>query len=299
MRDVAAYKWLNGLPVADPGREQVVLEATRAQALNAGLKPESAAAFFELQIEAAKDIQRYWFEQWSAGDPPEEAPDLDAAVRPRLLEIGDRILSGIGSATGHDATVFAALVRVEGLGSERTRALYDALRRMETYESRLAQILDTGTLRVGTTGDYAPFSLALDDAAGRTFEPSGVDIDLARDLADALGVALELVKTSWPTLSEDLLAGRYDIAMSGVSRTLERARIGNLSVPYYIGGKMPIARCEDRRRFGSLEEIDQPEVRVIVNPGGTNERFVDQRLRQAEKVLHPDNRTIFAALLER
>ena len=61
---------------------------------------------------------------------------------------------------------------------------------------------------------------------------------------------------------------------------------------------MPIARCEDRRRFGSLEGIDQPGVRVIVNPGGTNERFVDERLAQAEKVLHPDNRTIFQALLE-
>ena len=36
---------------------------------------------------------------------------------------------------------------------------------------------------------------------------------------------------------------------------------------------------------------------MIVNPGGTNERFVDERLEQAQKVLHSDNRTIFSALL--
>jgi cyclohexadienyl dehydratase len=54
----------------------------------------------------------------------------------------------------------------------------------------------------------------------------------------------------------------------------------------------------DALRYTSLAAIDQPGVRAIVNPGGTNERFVRERLRQAEIVLYPDNRTIFTALAE-
>lgn len=294
MRDVAAFKWLNDLPVTDVERESVVLEAAGEQALRAGLKPETAAAFFREQIEAAKDIQHYWFERWSEGGAPVVAPDLGTDIRPRLLALGDAIVAALGGATGHDPAAFSRAVQTEGLGSERRNRLFDALRRVEAYEHRLAQILGSGVLRVGTTGDYAPFSHS--DADG-VFDPAGLDVDLARDLARALEVELVLVQTSWPTLTEDLLAGRYDIAMSGVSRTLARARVGNLSLPYYVGGKMPIARCEDRRRFNSLDGIDQPDVRVIVNPGGTNEQFVDTQIRQAEKVLHPDNRTIFEALL--
>jgi len=308
MRDVAAFKWLNDRPVEDTAREQVVVDAAVAEALNRGLRPKAAEAFFREQIEAAKDIQRFWFEAWQAGVGPETAPDLVAAVRPRLLGLGDQIIAGLGRPIAHDPAAFERLVATEGLGAERLAALYDALRQVVRFDSRFAQIQATGTLRVGTTGDYAPFSYESDqatvaadgsaDPAGWAETLKGADVDLARDLAEALDVTLVFVRTSWPTLSEDLQAGRFDVAMSGVSRTLDRARIGHLSVPYYVGGKMPIARCEDRRRFSSLADIDQPDVRVIVNPGGTNERFVDEQLEQAEKVLHPDNRTIFSALLE-
>ncbi len=310
MRDVAAFKWLHGRPVEDLSREQVVVAAAVTQAGNQEIQAAGAETFFREQIEAAKDIQRYWFSQWQAGAGPTGAPDLTDEIRPRLLILGDQIIAELGRPLAHDAAAFQQQVATEGLGRERIARLYDALRRVDRYENRLAQITATGVLRVGTTGDYAPFSYEADHREDAGQDPAmdageawsvtlaGADVDLARDLAGALGVELVFVQTSWPTLSADLLAGKFDIAMSGVSRTLDRARIGHLSVPYYIGGKMPIARCEDRRRFGSLAEIDQPGVRVIVNPGGTNERFVDERIEQAEKVLYPDNRTIFRALQE-
>jgi cyclohexadienyl dehydratase len=79
--------------------------------------------------------------------------------------------------------------------------------------SRLEQILQRGVLRVGTTGDYRPFT-ALDKASGAY---SGFDIDLARSLADALGVRVEFEPTSWPTLAKDFDAGAFDIAMGGVT----------------------------------------------------------------------------------
>ncbi|TNF90011.1 MAG: gamma subclass chorismate mutase AroQ, partial [Gammaproteobacteria bacterium] len=283
MRHVAAFKWLNDRPVEDLAREQVVIEAALSEALNRGLEPTGAEVFFQVQIEAAKDIQRYWFERWQAGSGPKTAPDLEAEVRPQLLLLGDRIIAGLGRPLAHEAATFRGLVVTEGLGEARIDALYEAIRKVVRFDSRFAQIRATGILRVGTTGDYAPFSYEVDAQGGAASWAEtlrGVDVDLAEDLAEALDADLVFVRTSWPTLSADLLAGRFDVAMGGVSRTLERARIGHLSVPYYVGGKMPIARCEDRRRFGSLADIDQPGVRVIVNPGGTNERFVDERLAQ-------------------
>src|SRR5208283_2173783 len=79
--------------------------------------------------------------------------------------------------------------------------------------SRLDEILQRGVLRVGTTGDYRPFT-ALDKTTGAY---TGFDIDLARSLADALGVKVEFEPTSWPHLASDFEAGAFDIAMGGVS----------------------------------------------------------------------------------
>ena len=158
--------------------------------------------------------------------------------------------------------------------------------------SRLDDIIKRGALRVGTTGDYRPFT-ALDKTSGAY---SGFDVDLAHGLADALGVKLEFVPTSWPTLAKDFDAGAFDIAMGGVSITLERAKKGFFSAPYLHEGKTPIARCADKDKFAELSAIDQPGVKVIVNPGGTNERFDRAHLKTAEIVLHPDNTTIFDAL---
>jgi cyclohexadienyl dehydratase len=155
--------------------------------------------------------------------------------------------------------------------------------------SRLDAILQRGVLRVGTTGDYRPFT-ALDKTSGAY---SGFDIDLAHSLADALGVRIEFEPTSWPKLTRDFEAGDFDIAMGGVSVTLERAKKGFFSTPYLREGKTAIARCADKDKFATLEEIDRPGVKVISNPGGTNERFDRAHLHAADIIVYPDNTTIF------
>jgi cyclohexadienyl dehydratase len=158
--------------------------------------------------------------------------------------------------------------------------------------SRLDAILERQTLRVGTTGDYRPFT-ALDKATG---EYSGFDIDMARSLAKALGVSIAFAPTSWSSLAKDLAAGEFDIAMGGVSITLDRQKTGFFSAPYLRDGKTPIARCADNEKFATLAEIDRPGVKVIANPGGTNERFDRARLHAAEIIVYPDNLTIFDQL---
>lgn len=79
--------------------------------------------------------------------------------------------------------------------------------------SHLDTIIGRGHIVIGTTGDYRPFSFARSDGS---FE--GIDIDAAHALGDALGVEVKFVKTSWPNLVAGLRDGRYDIAMSGITR---------------------------------------------------------------------------------
>ena len=289
MQAVAAHKWRNGEPVEDLPREATVVAAGVSDGLRYGFKPATSSRLFETQIEAAKEIQRYWFERWATGGAPANVDDLNTIVRPQLLDLGTRIIDAAAAPhLVHDSQRFESLVQTEGLSEIRREALYSALTGLTRFEHRLEQILETSVLRVGTTGDYAPFS---DREPGASFR--GIDIDLAADLAAALGVTVQFVATSWPTLSADLQSGHYDIAMSGVSRTLERARTGYFSIPYHQGGKLPIVRCVDVDRFDTMDEIDIAGVRVIVNPGGTNEAFVDRTIHRAAKLLHADNPTIF------
>jgi cyclohexadienyl dehydratase len=160
--------------------------------------------------------------------------------------------------------------------------------------SRLDSILASRVLKVGTTGDYRPFT-TLDKATG---EYSGLDIDLARSLGAALGVEVAFVPTTWRSLSQDLAGRSFDIAMGGISVTLDRQKIGFFSAPYLRDGKAAIARCADQSRYQTLADIDRPEVRVFTNPGGTNERFDRARLHAAAIVVYPDNLTIFDHLAE-
>jgi cyclohexadienyl dehydratase len=61
-------------------------------------------------------------------------------------------------------------------------------------------------------------------------------------------------------------------------------------------GKAAIARCTDTSKYQSLAEIDRPGVKVMANPGGTNERFDRAHLRHADIVIFPDNATVFDEL---
>lgn len=160
--------------------------------------------------------------------------------------------------------------------------------------SRLDAVLARGVLRVGMTGDYRPFTGALKDKDG--FE--GFDVDMAEALGKAMGVKVEFVKTSWPTLMKDFQADRFDIGMGGVSVTLDRAKVGYFTIPIMREGKTPIARCADKGKFDEIAQIDKPGVRVVVNPGGTNERFARANVKAAPITVFPDNSKIFEEIAQ-
>jgi len=301
MRPVAAWKAANKVPVTDAARERQVLDATVAAAQRLGIDATAAREMFSLQIRIARDIQEYHMESWrKAGASGETVRDLNKELRPELDRIGEQLLRAMYVSLPEFAqpdfdarySSFADQLQADGLTAVDRKALLLALGRLRAAAAvaPLERIKASKVLRVGMTGDYAPFTLE------RDAKLTGADVEMVEALAQSLQAQPHFFRTSWSTLMRDYQAGRFDIAVGGISITPERAAQASFSNPYHRGGKTPIVRCGTQARFDTVEEIDQAAVRVVVNPGGTNQQFVRERLGHAAVTVHPDNRTIFAEI---
>ena len=160
--------------------------------------------------------------------------------------------------------------------------------KVNTVEAKtLKEITDSKVLLVGIPGDYEPFAFP-----GPYSEYVGHDIDVSKALGEALGVEVVFVKSSWPTLTKDLLEGKFDMAVGGITRTNARQKDGLLSDTVYFFGKSLIIRKIDQKKLSTLDAINQPTINVGVNPGGTNERFARANLSKANIVVIDDNMAI-------
>ncbi len=152
----------------------------------------------------------------------------------------------------------------------------------------LQAVTERGALLVGATGDYQPMSY-LDPETNRYV---GFDAALAEDFAATLGVKLKYVPTSWPTLMADTLARNFDMALCGITITEARKRQALMSDGYLDNGKTVLCRSEDAGKYIGLEAINRPDVRVMENPGGLNEKFARAHLPKATLIIHPVNEEI-------
>lgn len=303
MPDVARWKWQRSLPVTDAEQERLLLARSTRDAIAAGIEPVGARALVAAQMTVARDIQHTHFTRFERRPPPNGGPDLHRDLRGAIGATTTAILETLPAVLPllperRDALNTALDARLAPLGASSVAiaSLAEALtvlRPAPVAGHTLERILASGVLRVGTTLDYPPFSFTNSDG-----QPDGIDVALAGMLAASLGVQAEFIRTSWPTLMTDFTEGRFDIGMSGISRTLERARVAAFSEPYHVGGKTPIIRCSDRSRFDSLASIDQEDVRVVVNPGGTNETFTREAVTTASIRIFDDNTRIFAEIAE-
>ena len=153
---------------------------------------------------------------------------------------------------------------------------------------KLETITSRGTLLVGTTGDYKPMSYLNKE----TGQYEGFDYQLAENLAAALGVKAVYVPTTWKTLTQDTLDGKFDVALCGITRTFAREKVMNMSDGYLQFGKTILVRKADAGKFKSLADVNKPGVKVMYNPGGTNEKFAKASLANATLVMHPQNAEI-------
>ena len=134
-------------------------------------------------------------------------------------------------------------------------------------ESALTKVLESGKLRVGTTGDWNPMSMK-DPASGGYV---GFDIDVMTELAQDLGVEIEFVPTEWKTLVPGIVADKYDISTSA-SMTTQRIRSVGFTDSYYTLGTVPLTQKKNADRFLSWEDINQEGVTVAVTLGTSQEQ---------------------------
>jgi cyclohexadienyl dehydratase len=147
-------------------------------------------------------------------------------------------------------------------------------------------------LRVGTSGDYNPFSFH--DGNGIL---TGFDISVAERLAGDLGRAVVFSPLQWRELVPQLRAGAFDIAMSGVTVRADRAVYLAFTRPYIVTGAVAVIRVGDRKRFRTLAALDHTGRRIAVNAGGHLEQVARQRFPHARVVAVLDNASLPGVLL--
>lgn len=142
------------------------------------------------------------------------------------------------------------------------------------------RILSSQTLVVGTTGDFPPF------ASGTTQgKLIGFDIDLARKLADALNVKLQIKQMEFAKLLPAIKNGSIDVALSGITmvphRNLEVAFIG----PYALSGQSLLGKETLIATLTNSEQLANANFKIAVLRGTTSEKTARKGMPLAQLIL--------------
>lgn len=144
--------------------------------------------------------------------------------------------------------------------------------------STLDKVLESKTLRVCTTGNYSPYTMRKEHG---TFE--GLDISMAQSLADSLDAKIEFKQISWKNLVAEFIANKCDIAVGGISITLERQQQVYMTEAMLMDRKVAYIRCKDTDKYRSLNDLNNKNVRVNEIDGDANDAFARKQLPNAQR----------------
>ena len=133
-------------------------------------------------------------------------------------------------------------------------------------ESKLNQILSSGELKVGTTGDWDPMTMK--DPATNKYK--GFDIDVMNELAKDMGVKVTFIPTEWKTIVSGITSGRYDISTS-VTKTAKRALVAGFTNSYYKYGTVPLVLKENLNKFPTWDSLNNENVTIATTLGTSQE----------------------------
>ena len=149
-------------------------------------------------------------------------------------------------------------------------------------ESKLNQIISSGELKVGTTGDWDPMTMK--DPATNKYK--GFDIDVMNELAKDMGVKITFVPTEWKTIVSGITAGRYDISTS-VTKTPKRAEVAGFTNTYYKYGTVPLVLKKNLKKFPTWDSLNNKNVTIATTLGTSQEEkakefFPKSKLKSVE-----------------
>ncbi len=138
-------------------------------------------------------------------------------------------------------------------------------------EGALKDILSSGTLKVGTTGDWNPMTMK--DVATNSY--TGYDIDVMTELAKDLGVEVEFVPADWKTLVSGVTSGKYHMTGSA-SVSPARAKATGYSTSYFSLATVPLVLKKNAEKFSDWEDLNKADVTVAATLGTTQEKQVKE-----------------------
>ncbi len=164
--------------------------------------------------------------------------------------------------------LLTALLLTIGLGAGLARAESPTLER----------VVEAGTLVVGMSGDQPPMTMV-----NRQGNFMGMDVDLARALANAMRVSLKIEKIPFGDLMGALSEGRVDLVISGMAITPERAINARFVGPYMLSGKSILTRSDVIEQF-SMGTLESKSVKLAALRNSTSAMFVREAAPNSELV---------------
>jgi polar amino acid transport system substrate-binding protein len=158
-------------------------------------------------------------------------------------------------------------------------------------ESTVEQVSKRGVLRVGMS-TFVPW--AMTDKTGNLI---GFEIDVAKRLAQDMGVKVEFVETKWAGIIPALLTGKFDVIIGGMGITAQRNFKVNFSIPYDYSGVAIAAHKQLAAGFSRLEDFNRADVTVTARLGSTAAAAANKLLPQAQKRFFDDESQVIQELL--
>lgn len=187
--------------------------------------------------------------------------------------------------------LFMSLVIVVVLVSAGLLHAAKGLREDLTSQSTIEQVLQRGVLRVGMS-TFVPW--AMNDKQGNLV---GFEIDVARRLAQDMGVKVEFVPTKWSGILPALLTGKFDIIIGGMGITPERSIKVNFSIPYDYTGMSMVASRKLAKGYKSLDDFNKPVVTIAARTGTTAAAAAKKHMPMAKLRLFDDESQAVQELL--
>jgi polar amino acid transport system substrate-binding protein len=144
-------------------------------------------------------------------------------------------------------------------------------------KSTIEDILKAGELKVGFESGYMPFEMT--DKTGNFV---GFDIDMAKEMAKAMGVKFVPVNTAWDGIIPALLTKKFDIIMSGMTVTQERNLKINFADPYIVVGQTVIINKKHAGKIKSYKDLNDAKYTVTSKLGTTGEQSVKRLIPKAQ-----------------
>ncbi len=147
-------------------------------------------------------------------------------------------------------------------------------------ENLQEKVVKKGKLVVAISPDYAPFEFKALVNGKDTIV--GADVELAKAIADELGVKLELSSMSFDNVLSSLQTGKADMAISGLSATKERKNAYDFSDPYYETENAILVKASNLDKFTSIDSL--ADQKVAVQKGTIEEGLAKDQLKDSKIV---------------